>query len=291
MFAVKLICCICGCGFRSWLLSEGFISSEVELMKSSCSSDADSGYHTCSPSSSSSSSSPSPFAPPDVSPSPAQQKPVSSPPTRPKPCRLSISVSPVSPCPLPVTCTFTPQPKPPISPCNVSSPPRKRARTSSLSSSSAHLSLISLEAPPATLKTPMYQHPYHPEPWAPESPILLLLSRFSHATDPSSALITAPVFSALLCYLTQHREPSGRCCRMLVRISCNLNCLQPLVRSGAVALIRHRLCLRDRTGEKDRQSDRVKAKIRQLGVCLILLQGCLICIFIHTAICVDGFRL
>ncbi|XP_053095392.1 armadillo repeat-containing protein 5 [Pangasianodon hypophthalmus] len=253
---------------RSWLLSEGFISSEVELMRSPWGSEGDSGspYSSYSPSSSSScSSSPSPLAPADVSSSPAQPKPVSSPSARPKPCRLSVSASP---CPLPATCTSTPQPKPPVSPCKVSSPPRKRARTSSLSSSSSsRLSLVSLEAPPAIPKTPVYQHPYHPEPWAPESPILLLLSRFSHATDPSGALITAPVFSALLYYLTQHSEPSGRCCRMLVRISCNLNCLQPLVRTGAVALIRHRLCLREqnRTGEKERQSDRVKAKIRQLG--------------------------
>ncbi|GAA6088311.1 armadillo repeat-containing protein 5 [Tachysurus ichikawai] len=256
---------------RSWLLSEGFISSEVEL-NSPCGSDGDSGspYLTCSSSSSSSpswSSSPSPLASTDGSPSPAQQKPVSSPCARPRACRLPVSVSPTSPCLQPTLCASTPQTKPPVSPCKVSSPPRKRARTSSVSSSASRFSLVSLEAPPAIPKTPVYQHPYHPEPWAPESPILLLLSRFSHATDPSATLVTAPVFSALLYYLTQHREPSGRCSRMLVRISCNLNCLELLVRTGAVALIRHRLCLqeRDRPGETERQSDRVKAKNRQLG--------------------------
>lgn len=254
---------------RSWLLSEGFISSEVELMMSPCGSDGDSGspHPTCSPSSSysssssSSSSSPS-LTPADVSPSPAQPKPVSSPSARSKPCRLSVPASPSPP-----SCTSTPQPKRPVSPCKFSSPPRKRARTSSLSSSSSRSSLVSLDGPPAIPKTPVFQHPYHPEPWAPESPILLLLSRFSHSTDPSGVLVTVPVFSALLYYLTQHREPSGRCCRMLLRISYNLNCLQPLVRTGAVALIRHHLCVRDldRPGGKERQTDRVKAKIRQLG--------------------------
>ncbi|KAK3520744.1 hypothetical protein QTP70_032270, partial [Hemibagrus guttatus] len=255
---------------QSWLLSEGFISSEVELMKSPCSSDADLGSpHSTWSSSYSSSPSSSSSSPPlssDVSSSPAQQKPVSSPSARSRTCRLSVSASPACPCPQSTPGTSTTQPKPSVSPCKVSSPPRKRARTASLSSSASRLTLVSLDAPPAIPKTPVYQHPYHPEPWAPESPILLLLSRFSHGTDPSAALVTAPVFSALLYYLTQHREPSGRCCRMLVRISCNLNCLQPLVRTGAVALIRHRLCLRERgPGETDRQSDRMKAKIRQLG--------------------------
>ncbi|KAF5894986.1 armadillo repeat-containing protein 5, partial [Clarias magur] len=259
---------------RSWLLTEGLISSEVELTYSPCNSDTDSGspYPISSPSSSSSSSSsssPSPLTPGDVSPSPAQlPKPVSCLSARPKPCRPPSSSS-----------TSTPQPKPPASPCKASSPPRKRARTSSLSSSSSssfsssssRLSLVSLDVPPAIQKTSAYQHPYHLEPWAPESPILLLLSRFSHAADPSGALITAPVFSALLYYLTRHREPSGRCCRILMRITCNLNCLQPLVRTGAVALIRHRLCVRDadRPGGTERQSDRVKAKIRQLGEWLL----------------------
>lgn len=120
-------------------------------------------------------------------------------------------------------------------------------------------------------KTPVYQHPYHPEPWAPESPVLLLLSRFSHASDPSAALVNAGVLSGLLYYLTQHRDPSGRCFRMLSRLSCNPNCLQALLRTGAVALIRHDLCLRSASGRvaarrgKDRQTDRVKAKVRRLG--------------------------
>ncbi|XP_036445710.1 LOW QUALITY PROTEIN: armadillo repeat-containing protein 5 [Colossoma macropomum] len=267
---------------RSWLVSEGLISSEGELMESPCGTDGDSvtSHPSCSPSSTSSLT-PLSDAP---SPAPSLPKPISSP--RPKPCRLSASASPQSalnktspnsPPTLLPTCTSTPQPKPPaapISPPKVSSPPRKRPRTSSSSSSSSSTtscsSLLSLEAPPVMPKTPVYQHPYHPEPWAPESPILLLLSRFSHATDPSGVLINAPVISGLLYYLTHHHDPSGRCLRMLGRLSCNPNCLQALIRTGAVALIRHRLCLREvkreRDGKRnDRQSDRVKAKIRQLG--------------------------
>ncbi|KAI4875349.1 hypothetical protein NFI96_022838 [Prochilodus magdalenae] len=274
---------------RSWLVSEGLISSEGELMESPCGTDSDSGtpHPSCSPSSTSSFTSFS-DAP---SPAPSLLKPISSP--RAKPCRLPLSASPVpvplqsalsktapsSPPSLLPTCTSTPQPKPqvtPISPLNISSPPRKRLRTSSSSSSlsssstTSRSSLLSLEAPPVMPKTPIYQHPYHPEPWAPESPILLLLSRFSHATDPSGVLINASVMSGLLYYLTHHQDPSGRCFRMLGRLSCNPNCLQALIRTGAVALIRHRLCLRgerrERDGrETDRQSERVKAKIKQLG--------------------------
>uniref|UniRef100_A0A3Q0RIP3 Armadillo repeat containing 5 n=1 Tax=Amphilophus citrinellus TaxID=61819 RepID=A0A3Q0RIP3_AMPCI len=88
-----------------------------------------------------------------------------------------------------------------------------------------------------------FHHPYHPEPWTPESPILLLLSRFSHSTDPSAALVSSGIMSGLLYYLTQHQDPSSRCFRMLCRLSCNPNCLQALVRTGSVALIRAALVL------------------------------------------------
>lgn len=123
-------------------------------------------------------------------------------------------------------------------------------------------------------KSPVYHHPYHPEAWAPESPILLLLSRFSHASDPSTALINTNVFSGLLYYLTQHHDPSGRCFRMLGRLSCNPNCFQALVRIGAVALIKQRLCVRGEEiggckGVTNRQSEKVKGKITQLGLGLL----------------------
>ncbi|KAG9264111.1 armadillo repeat-containing protein 5 [Astyanax mexicanus] len=287
---------------RSWLVSEGLISSEGELMESPCGTDGDVGTPnpSCSPSSSCSSSS-SGFTPlfDVLCTALPLSKPHSSP--RPKPSRLSASSSPVPMMPQSVqnktsptspsttilpTCTSTPQAKPPvplICPAKVSSPPRKRLRTYSSSSSCSTISsssctssttsrssLVSLEALPIMPKTPIYQHPYHPEPWTPESPILLLLSRFSHATDPSGVLINASVISGLLYYLTHHQDPSSRCFRMLGRLSCNPNCLQALIRTGAVALIRHRLCLgevdRRRDGRRiEKQPDRVKAKIRQLG--------------------------
>uniref|UniRef100_G3PK28 Armadillo repeat containing 5 n=1 Tax=Gasterosteus aculeatus aculeatus TaxID=481459 RepID=G3PK28_GASAC len=127
-----------------------------------------------------------------------------------------------------------------------------------------------LATPPSAPRPAAYHHPYHPEPWTPESPILLLLSRFSHATDPSAALISAGVMSGLLYYLTQHQDPSSRCFRMLCRLSCNPNCLQALVRTGSVALICHHLCQRGGGYEgEDRQTDRVKAKVKQLGFALL----------------------
>uniref|UniRef100_H2T3J1 Armadillo repeat containing 5 n=1 Tax=Takifugu rubripes TaxID=31033 RepID=H2T3J1_TAKRU len=111
--------------------------------------------------------------------------------------------------------------------------------------SATSLTKVTLDAPPSVPRSTGYHHPYHPEPWTPESPILLLLSRFSHATDPSAALVSAGITAGLLCYLTQHRDPSSRCLRMLCRLSCNPNCLEALVRTGSVALIHHHLCQRE----------------------------------------------
>uniref|UniRef100_A0A8C4EQH9 Armadillo repeat containing 5 n=1 Tax=Dicentrarchus labrax TaxID=13489 RepID=A0A8C4EQH9_DICLA len=129
---------------------------------------------------------------------------------------------------------------------------------------------VTLETPPSLPRPMAYHHPYHPEPWTPESPILLLLSRFSHATDPSTALVSSGIMSGLLYYLTQHQDPSSRCLRMLCRLSCNPNCLQALVRTGSVALIRHHLCQsRGEYEAEERQTDRVKAKVKQLGLALL----------------------
>ncbi|ROL28059.1 Armadillo repeat-containing protein 5 [Anabarilius grahami] len=276
---------------RSWLVSEGLISSEGELTESPCGTDVFGG----SPQSSVSSSPLTSCS--ELSLTPTLRPPHFSPSTRSKPIRLSSSSStststpvsprniPGSPSSLQPSCTSTPQveqpssvTKPsvtPSSPLQISSPPRKRLRASSTSSApSSCYGVVALESPPVMSKTPVYHHPYHPEAWAPESPIFLLLSRFSHASDPSTALINTNVFSGLLYYLTQHHDPSGRCFRMLGRLSCNPNCLQALVRTGAVALIRQRLCVR---GEEiggcnrgiDRQSEKVKGKITQLGLCLL----------------------
>ncbi|KAK7167692.1 hypothetical protein R3I94_001931 [Phoxinus phoxinus] len=274
---------------RSWLVSEGLISSEGELTESPTGSEVFGG----SPQSSVSSSPLTPCS--ELSQTPTLRPPHFSPSTRSKPVRLSSSTSsstpvsprniPGSPSSLQPSCTSTPQSeqpssvtKPsiiPSSPLQISSPPRKRLRASSTSSaSSSCYGVVALESPPVMSKTPVYHHPYHPEAWAPESPIFLLLSRFSHASDPSTALINTNVFSGLLYYLTQHHDPSGRCFRMLGRLSCNPNCLQALVRTGAVALIRQRLCGRGEeiegcNGGIDRQSEKVRGKITQLGLSLL----------------------
>lgn len=150
----------------------------------------------------------------------------------------------------------------PISPTKFSSPHRKRQRAHTAVS----LTKVILDTPPSVPRSMAYHHPYHPEPWTPESPILLLLSRFSHATDPSAALVSSGVMSGLLYYLTHHQDPSSRCLRMLCRLSCNPNCLQALVRTGSVVLINHHLCHRAGGFEgEERQTDRVKAKVKQLG--------------------------
>ncbi|XP_041735379.2 LOW QUALITY PROTEIN: armadillo repeat-containing protein 5, partial [Coregonus clupeaformis] len=163
----------------------------------------------------------------------------------------------------------TKPPLTPVSPSKFSSPPRKRPRVPSTTRSS----VVPLDTPPTVSRHQAYHHPYHPEPWAPESPILLLLSRFSHATDPSAALVNSGIISGLLFYLSQHQDPSGRCFRMLCRLSCNPNCLQALVRTGSVALIRHHLVQRgsdpESWGDGERQTDRVKAKVKQLGLALL----------------------
>lgn len=162
----------------------------------------------------------------------------------------------------PSSSTVSSPTKTPVSPSKFTSPHRRRQRTHS----AVCLTKVTLDTPPSVPRPMAYHHPYHPEPWTPESPILLLLSRFSHATDPSAALVNSGVMSGLLYYLTQHQDPSSRCFRMLCRLSCNPNCLQSLVRTGSVALIRHHLCQRERGSEGEkRQTDRVKAKIKQLG--------------------------
>uniref|UniRef100_A0A1A8GPN7 Armadillo repeat containing 5 n=1 Tax=Nothobranchius korthausae TaxID=1143690 RepID=A0A1A8GPN7_9TELE len=166
----------------------------------------------------------------------------------------------------PTISTSTPSaPQTPISPTKFSSPQKRRK-----AQPAASLTQVILESPPSAPRPAAYHHPYHPEPWTTESPILLLLSRFSHASDPSAALVSSGVMSGLLYYLTQHQDPSSRCFRMLCRLSCNPNCLQALVRTGSVALICHHLCLSDERSEgRARQTERVKAKVKQLGAALL----------------------
>lgn len=248
-------------------MSEGLISSEGDLLDSS-SVDGEWGGLQLPPSSSPQTSSPNPYSSPSV------KVPSSCSPTVPSASKKATQPSPVPPSFSP-SCSLTPQTQPsssavtsftkttqtPVSPTKFSSPHRRRQR----SHSSACLSKVTLDTPPSLSRT-AYHHPYHPEPWTPESPILLLLSRFSHATDPSTALVSPSILSGLLYYLTQHQDPSSRCFRMLCRLSCNPNCLQALVRTGSVALIYHHLCQREgKLKEEERQTDRVKTKVKQLG--------------------------
>ncbi|KAK6274327.1 hypothetical protein J4Q44_G00392730 [Coregonus suidteri] len=284
---------------RSWLVSEGLISSEGDLLDSPGGTEGDWGslhIPSSSPQTSSSDSqllylSPAPLPPPP----PPKPSPAPLPPP-PKPPQAQPSSSTANPQAQPSSSTANPQAQPssststpkaqpssstsslpfptkppltPVSPSKFSSPPRKRPRVPSTTRSS----VVPLDTPPTVSRPQAYHHPYHPEPWAPESPILLLLSRFSHATDPSAALVNSGIISGLLFYLSQHQDPSGRCFRMLCRLSCNPNCLQALVRTGSVALIRHHLVQRgsdpESWGDGERQTDRVKAKVKQLGLALL----------------------
>lgn len=233
---------------RSWLLSEGLISSEGDLLESSSTAEPDwsglplSSPHTANTTTTTTTTTPTPAATSNHKPSPS---PKNHPPTS------SPGSSPV---------------KTPLSPTKprLCSPLRRRPRDR------PSVLRFPLETPPSVTRPASY-HPYHPEPWTPESPILLLLSRFSHVSDPSAALVSCAVISALLLYLTSHGDPSGRCFRMLLRLSVNPNCLQALVRCGSAALIRYHLCDRgEREGEEgEEQSPRVKAKVRQLGLSLL----------------------
>ncbi|XP_040011386.1 armadillo repeat-containing protein 5 [Xiphias gladius] len=274
---------------RSWLVSEGLISSEGDLLDSS-GVDAEWGSLQILPSSSPQTSSPNPDSkspknsslssttPSSASKKAAQLSPVSS--SAQSHLSSPWKVTDQPPSSPQASSALTPQNQPsssavsshakaaqtPVSPSKFSSPHRRRQRAHS----AASLTKVTLDNPPSVPRPMTYHHPYHPEPWTPESPILLLLSRFSHATDPSAALVSSGVMSGLLYYLTQHQDPSSRCFRMLCRLSCNPNCLQALVRTGSVALIRHHLCQREGGFEgEERQTDRVKAKVKQLGVALL----------------------
>ncbi|XP_020501370.2 armadillo repeat-containing protein 5 [Labrus bergylta] len=267
---------------RSWLMSEGLISSEGDLLDSP-GADGEWGSLQIPASSSPQTSSPNPYSLPPLKNSPSNPiassvpKKVSSS-AKPMPNTLKIpDPAPSSPQPSSAStphthassCTISSPTKTtqtPVSPSKFSSPHRRRQ----CAQSAVNLTKFNLDTPPSVSRPMAYHHPYHPEPWTPESPILLLLSRFSHATDPSAALVSSGVMTGLLHYLTEHPDPSSRCLRMLCRLSCNPNCLQALVRTGSVALIHHHLCQREGGLEgEERQTSRVKAKVKQLGNTLL----------------------
>ncbi|XP_061159536.1 armadillo repeat-containing protein 5 isoform X1 [Syngnathus typhle] len=232
---------------RSWLLSEGMISSEEDLLDSSSSADGDWAA-----------------SPPQSSPNPESPAPL-------KTCSSfnaatskndapNSSSSPMKACDppprTPPVVSSSSKAAHPASPPKFCSPHRRRQRACLTLSPTAKLAV---DTPPSVPRRFAYQHPYHPEPWTPESPVLLLLSRFSHGADPSPALVTSGAVRGLLRYLGQHRDRSSRCFRLLCRLTCNPSCLQALLRTGAVALIHHHLC----------QRDGVKAKVKQLGGTLL----------------------
>ncbi|XP_077414080.1 armadillo repeat-containing protein 5 isoform X2 [Vanacampus margaritifer] len=240
---------------RSWLLSEGMISSEEDLLDSSSSADGEWAA-----------------SPPQSSPNPDCLAPLktcssfnaaTSKKDAPNSSSSRWKAGDPPPCSPPIVSPALKATNPP-SPSKFSSPNRRHQRAHSALSSAAKLTV---DAPPSTPRRFAYQHPYHPEPWTAESPVLLLLSRFSHAADPSPALVTSSTVLGLLRYLSQHQDPSSRCFRLLCRLSCNPSCLRALLRTGAVALIYHHLCQRDRGAR--RQHDRVKVKVKQLGVTVL----------------------
>ena len=71
---------------------------------------------------------------------------------------------------------------------------------------------------------------------------LLLLSRISQMTDPSSLLVTKSCIHALLDYLCLVDNPDPRCARLLNRLAKNPLCLKALIVNGSVVVIHHQLC-------------------------------------------------
>ncbi|KAM9843685.1 armadillo repeat-containing protein 5 [Aulostomus maculatus] len=260
---------------RSWLISEGFIASEGDLLDSSSGVDREWASLQIPPASSPQTSSSHPESLSSSSTSftssaskkEAQPSQLSStgkvtdpPPSSPQASSALTSLKQPSSS---MVSSPTKTTETPVSPSKFSSPHKRRQRAHSAVS----LTKLTLETPPSE---PHPYHPFHPEPWTPESPILLLLSRFSYATDPSATLVNSDTMSSLLYYLTHHQDPRSRCFRLLCRLSCNPNCLEAFVRTGSVALIRHHLCQKDGGLEgRERQAARVKAKVKQLGLTLL----------------------
>nr|XP_057904395.1 armadillo repeat-containing protein 5 [Doryrhamphus excisus] len=241
---------------RSWLLSEGMISSEEDLLDSSSSAD---GQWT----SSFPQASPNPFSLSSFNAVTSSTSKKDTQLTSSSPWKVTDSPpsSPEPPPPQNSPPTTTTQNQP-VSPCEFLDPLRRRQQL--VLSSTAK---VTLDTPPSALRSPVCCHPYHPEPWTPESPILLLLSRFSYVADPTPALVSLDTVSGLLHYLTHHKHPRSCCFRLLCRVSCNPYCFETLIRTGLVPLIHHRLCQRE--GGAGGQTERVKAKVKQLGVTLL----------------------
>lgn len=72
--------------------------------------------------------------------------------------------------------------------------------------------------------------------------ILLLLSRFSQANDPSSFFLSLPDFNSLINYLLLSFKPNPKCARVLNRITLNSHCFDVMIRKRLVPRLYLRLC-------------------------------------------------
>ncbi|XP_075117749.1 armadillo repeat-containing protein 5 [Leptodactylus fuscus] len=105
------------------------------------------------------------------------------------------------------------------------------------------------------------------EVWGPEFPVLLLLSRFSQLSDPSSCLVCYPVLQGLLTYVTCHPQPSNRAARLLQRLTCDPSCLEAFIRTGSICTLRSRLLLLDESSSE--HTVRHPERAKELGHALL----------------------
>ncbi|XP_059815572.1 armadillo repeat-containing protein 5 [Hypanus sabinus] len=110
-------------------------------------------------------------------------------------------------------------------------------------------------------------------PPSPETPALLLLSRYSQAEEPPPGLLAEGSLRRLLEYLGLGRLGAPRCFRLLSRLFCNPNCLEPLIRSRAPLLVRAHLIrglrLEDLRPVREERGGGACRWLRQLGEVLL----------------------
>ncbi|XP_066932673.1 armadillo repeat-containing protein 5-like [Clytia hemisphaerica] len=72
--------------------------------------------------------------------------------------------------------------------------------------------------------------------------IMLLLSRFSQAKDPSSFFLYLPGFNSLLNHVALSVKPNPKCARLLNRVTSNSHCFDVLLKKKLVPRLHLRLC-------------------------------------------------
>ncbi|XP_075687122.1 armadillo repeat-containing protein 5-like [Rhinoderma darwinii] len=107
------------------------------------------------------------------------------------------------------------------------------------------------------------------EVWGPEFPVLLLLSRFSQLSDPSSWLVSRPVLQGLLAYVTSHSQPSSRAARLLQRLTCDPSCLEAFIRTGSICTLRTILLLNESPDGDQEHRVRHPERAKELGHALL----------------------